>query len=1027
MNTRLWTQREKRWLRCALLAAFAVRLALTAATGGYTYDMSCFAAWGDKLAQQGPAAFYADGYFADYPPGYLPVLGAVALLRNGLGLSYESAAAHLLLVLVPSLCDAATAALVFCTARRWAVGEAAARRLTLFAAFCPVLLYDTAIWKQIDGAFALPLVLCFWWMEQKRWAPACLAYGAALAVKPQALLFGPVLAVCFFWLLAEEKTPLGRLKTVGKTAAGAALALAPPLLAGLPFYGFARLAPSLLDKYRSTATGYLYATINAFNWFAALGGNWQAMDAPAIGPLTWQMLGVANLAALTAGLAALAAYSARKKQFSPLLLAAVYGMGVYTFAHCMHERYMVAGVLLVLLAAARWNDRRLFGAGVGFSLIGLNNLAAVYTQVGGSDEWLNSATSVGLTRILGFAETACFLLLLYAALDLVRGGARLPLDAAAPAAPCLPQPVKAVRRAARGAQTDAARGKAAGTGTPPAAPALLAVPAPQPAWTRREAWALAALTALTALFSYAYLGDTTAPQTALETVGAAASEAFLLAGETVPATLWVYPGINENGTLTVVDDDTGNVAASLTLDGGTCFTWISTPFAGTGKSYTATLENGRVIEIALRDAAGSPVAAAGGGALLDEQAAVPGVFSQLNSMYFDEIYHGRTGYEMLHKMTVYETTHPPLGKDFILLGIALFGMTGFGWRFAGVLFGVLLVPLCGCFARRLTRKPWVGLTAACLIALDFMRFSQSRIATIDTCSTFFILLGAYCMLWYAQSVLTRGVCRSLLPMALGGAAFGLGAASKWTGIYAGVGLAVLYFLVLGLRRRQKPARFDREFFTAAWGGVLFFLCIPFLLYLGAYLPYWWRDPAFSLKDWWNCQTYMYWYHSQLKATHPFESYWYTWPLLLRPVWYYMNTNLPAGSYGSIAGMGGPVLWLGGFAAVLTLFWRRLTGRGTRAGACVLILYASQLLPWMLVTRDTFAYHYFPSSMFGLAALALLLGDARQEKRAKKAAAALCAASLVLMVWFYPALSGLPVPYAWAKSLLRLPSWGFYIL
>ena len=43
------------------------------------------------------------------------------------------------------------------------------------------------------------------------------------------------------------------------------------------------------------------------------------------------------------------------------------------------------------------------------------------------------------------------------------------------------------------------------------------------------------------------------------------------------------------------------------------------------------------------------------------------------------------------------------------------------------------------------------------------------------------------------------------------------------------------------------------------------------------------------------------------------------------------------------------------------------------------------------------------------------------------AAALCAASLVLMVWFYPALSGLPVPYAWAKSLLRLPSWGFYIL
>ena len=59
-------------------------------------------------------------------------------------------------------------------------------------------------------------------------------------------------------------------------------------------------------------------------------------------------------------------------------------------------------------------------------------------------------------------------------------------------------------------------------------------------------------------------------------------------------------------------------------------------------------------------------------------------------MYFDEIYHGRTGYEMLHRMTAYETTHPPLGKDFIMLGIAIFGMTAFGWRCAGTLFGVML-------------------------------------------------------------------------------------------------------------------------------------------------------------------------------------------------------------------------------------------------------------------------------------------------------------------------------------------------
>lgn len=37
---------------------------------------------------------------------------------------------------------------------------------------------------------------------------------------------------------------------------------------------------------------------------------------------------------------------------------------------------------------------------------------------------------------------------------------------------------------------------------------------------------------------------------------------------------------------------------------------------------------------------------------------------------------------------------------------------------------------------------------------------------------------------------------------------------------------------------------------------------------------------------------MFNYHATLKATHPFESRWYTWLLGLRPVWYYRNGYLP---------------------------------------------------------------------------------------------------------------------------------------
>ena len=965
--------------------ALLLRLVLALVTDGYPYDMSCFVAWGDKLAAEGPAAFYSEGYFADYPPGYLWVLGLVGAIRAALHIAYESKWTYFLLARVPSLCDCGLAWLVYRTAKRssWGVKEHTALVLTAFTAFNPLMLFDTGVWKQIDGAFALPLVLCFVLLEQRRYLPAAVLYGVALAIKPQALLFGPVLAVCYLAAITLEKD---RLRAFGRCFGGAALALLPPLLTGLPFFGVVQLIPKLIDKYTGTMSGYPYATINAFNWLAALGGNWKELADPALFGISWQQLGCLNILLVTAGLAYFAVRSVRGGWFSPLLLAAYYGIGIFTLAHCMHERYMVPGVLLTLLAAAHWNDIRLYAAGVGLSLTGFINLATVYSLTGSNDEWLTSATSSTVAVLTGLGETVCFVLLIFAVWDIARHGHTLALPETKPET------------------------------APP-------VPAPQPKWTRREVGALLALTAATAVLSFSYLGSRTAPQDPLDATGTALSESVTLDGSAV--SLWVYPGISFGGSMTVTDAS-GSTVFEKELNYGTCFSWTANNVQmAAGTQLTVMVENAQLFELAFRDANGRLVPVTGGGALFDEQTAVPDTISQLNSMYFDEIYHGRTGYEQLHKMPVYETTHPPLGKDLIMVGIALFGMTAFGWRFAGTLFGVLLVPLAWCFVRRLTRKPWAAATAGVLLALDFMRFSQSRLATIDVYGTFFILLGAYCMVWYCQRVLTDGVNRALLPMALGGVAFGLGCAAKWTGIYAGAGLAVLYLGVLYARWQQKRPGFRAEFRTAAIGGVLFYVLLPLCLYIGSYLPYWWRDPAFSLSDWWQCQVSMFSYHATLKATHPFESRWYTWLLGLRPVWYYRNGYLPYGMKASIAGMAGPVIWLVGLAALVGLLWHQVSGRGSRQGAGVLILYGTQLIPWMLVTRCTFLYHYFPSSMFCLAALALVLARMKHVDWAKKIAAGLCVVALVLFVLYYPALSGLPIPAWWADARNALPSVGVY--
>ena len=104
-NTR--TKQQERTLYIILAAALAARLLLALVTEGYTYDMSCFVAWGDKLASEGPAAFYSADYFADYPPGYILVLGLVSLVRKALQLSYESRWTYFLLALIPAICDCA--------------------------------------------------------------------------------------------------------------------------------------------------------------------------------------------------------------------------------------------------------------------------------------------------------------------------------------------------------------------------------------------------------------------------------------------------------------------------------------------------------------------------------------------------------------------------------------------------------------------------------------------------------------------------------------------------------------------------------------------------------------------------------------------------------------------------------------------------------------------------------------------------------------------------------------------------------
>jgi hypothetical protein len=145
-------------------------------------------------------------------------------------------------------------------------------------------------------------------------------------------------------------------------------------------------------------------------------------------------------------------------------------------------------------------------------------------------------------------------------------------------------------------------------------------------------------------------------------------------------------------------------------------------------------------------------------ALFDEQELVPYRPNVLHSTYFDEVYFPRTALEqLLDWPVIYENTHPPLGKDIMQVGIAIMGMTPFGWRWLGTLTGALMLPLMYAMAKRLFKDSYWATFCTLFLAADFMHFVQTRIGTVDSYLVLFIMAPYHFMLVYLDEPAEKGL------------------------------------------------------------------------------------------------------------------------------------------------------------------------------------------------------------------------------------------------------------------------------
>ena len=554
---------------------------------------------------------------------------------------------------------------------------------------------------------------------------------------------------------------------------------------------------------------------------------------------------------------------------------------------------------------------------------------------------------------------------------------------------------------------------------------------------KKDALAALVMTVIYACTSLFQLGSNVAPQSFHRFEQGQAVEIWLEEPTTVTALQCYYGLFHGEYALRFYQADGSvlDMVVPVKQPHSQVFSWryydLETPLeqvTGIGFTSDKTLEMG---ELRIETGAGSYTGGVTGPAeLFDEQELAPERYHWYNSSYFDEIYHARTAYEHVQNVRPYEVTHPPLGKLIISVGIRLFGMTPFGWRMMGTLFGIGMIPIFYAFLKNFFGKRKVAIWGTVFLATDFMHLTQTRIATIDTYAVFFIILMYYFMYRYVSLPQKARLSEQLRELLLSGLFFGMGIACKWTVAYGAVGLALLYFISMYFRRRDWDDRGGVDSF-ASWcmttlgASVFFFILVPLLIYIASYIPYAQvagegREPFQIMID---NQISMFKYHAGVTASHPYESKWYMWLVDARPILYYLDTST-AGMRTAFSAFTNPLTTWAGLFAMMLCALRLVQAKSGRA-LFILVGYLAQLVPWIPISRCTFAYHYFPSVPFLILAVCFLLDEMleRQPEETERLGHGMAALSAGLYAAFYPVLIGLPVPVAYTSRFLQwFPSW-----
>ena len=1119
-----------------IFLALGIRLVISWFVEGYMVDVNCFLSWGQTMASCGPVHFYEATSFCDYPPLYTYVLGLNSIVKDLLGGKAETA--RVVFRFIPSVCDLVGSWLLFrVLLRQNSLSKRSSFLFFAIMAFNPATILNSSAWGQMDSALCLLLLAVALFAIEGKWKTALPLYVIAVLIKPQALMLGPLgLTYIVMTFIHDSDSRKAILAGTGFSVLVLALGVIPFSIYQNWDWLISLYSRTLASyPYASVNTANIYYLLGG-NWdsvnntahiaapvlfgiLCLVYGYWwhrKAKEKPVnrietiislVFALCFAVLAYVKASwAWTGGLAMAYAFvivistAVRSNDIRMLpWLGGLLFILLYVFGVKMHERYIFPALLLLFAAWVYIKDRRILYILLLFTLtlfvnegIVLDNSIRLGSGLGhlnGDTVWL--ADLISILNILGSVYAV------WVGTELLLGRGQPHLRKADPWNKNSQECDRSLH------------------------------------WCVKDTVFLSSITAVYALISLLTLGSTKAPQSYWTSSSANEQIVFDLGEKINDFEILYFAQVSRNDFSFSVSEDgeTWEGETWAQMDQGQCWKWKyvtqsyqkedgERTYYNSDESYIVRF-SGRYVrlssqqlglrlnEVLFRDTQGTileaEVLARTGSEseselysdpanLLDEQGsmeAVPSLYnssetaelkvqpSWWNSTYFDEIYHARTAYEFLQKSVPYETSHPPLGKLLMSASIAIFGMTPFGWRFAGAVAGVLMLPGIYLLIKQLTKKSWIAVLGCLLMSLDCMHLTQTQIATIDSFPVLFIIFAYYFMLRFLQTDFCKEKIKiSLYNLAFSGLFMGFAIASKWIGIYAGVGLAVLFFWhcirILILHKNRKLSQTDKDnpatdinhsgneaktkynyglkkvLEICCW-CIVFFVIVPIVIYLLSYIPYMAYNTRriHSLTDYlnevWKAQIGMLNYHStpNLGMDHPFYSPWWQWPVIGKPMYYASQQYIPDDSpvHHSIFCFGNPVIWFGGLVALFVCILRSAYNRRYKIidndyiwhfrstsydcrYAFILIGLLAQYLPWVLVPRGTYIYHYFASIPFLIAAICISFDGygVKAERWTKLLSALFIIACAVFFILLFPYATGLNVSSSWldiGSNILRI--------